>query len=129
MFETANQRAIKRYVRRPVRPRLWLRRRSVRCHSLATWKRNVLSRAVARHAEVPAIPSHYRLPVLALIGDRVVLAPTEFELDRLEFGSQAFGTGQPQDHGLVLPGLPTAVGEAQEVEGLRFALSAAASVL
>lgn len=86
-------------------------------------------RAVVWHAEVPAMPSHHRAQVLTLLRDRVVHAPSEFELDRLEFGSQAFGTREPQDHELALSGLPAAMREAQEVEGLRFALSPAASVL
>src|ERR1035438_1807801 len=85
-------------------------------------------RAVARHAEVPAMTGHHRTQVLALLRDRVVHAPSEFELDRLEFGSQAFGTGQAQNHELALPGLAAAMRKAQEVEGLRFALPSTASV-
>ena len=76
------------------------------------------SRAVARHAEV-----------LALLFDGSVHSPSELDLDRLEFGSQAFGTREPQDHELALPGCPAAVREPEEVEGLRFALSHAASVI
>ena len=75
------------------------------------------------------MPSHHRAQVLALLRDGVVHAPSEFELDRLEFGSQAFGAGQPQDHEVTLPCLPAAMREPQEVEGLRFALSLAASVV
>ena len=86
-------------------------------------------RAVAWHAEVPAMPSHHRAQVLALLGDGVMHAPSEFELDRLEFGSQAFGTRQPQDHEVALPRVPAAMREPEEVEGLRFTLSRAASVL
>ena len=86
-------------------------------------------RAVARHAEVPAMPSDHRPQVLALLRDGLVHAPSEFELDRLQFGSQAFGTREPQDHEVALPRLPAAVREPKEVEGLRFALPPAASVI
>ena len=80
-------------------------------------------RAVARHAEVPAMPGHHSPQVLALLGNGSVHAPSEFDLDGLEFGSQAFGTREPRDHELALAGLPATVREAQEVEGLRLALS------
>jgi hypothetical protein len=33
----------------------------------------------------------------------VVHVPSEFELDRLEFGLQALGTREPQDHEVALP--------------------------
>lgn len=55
-------------------------------------------RAVVGHAEVPAMSGHHRAQVLALLFDGSVHAPSEFDLDRLEFGSQAFGTRQPQNH-------------------------------
>jgi hypothetical protein len=80
-------------------------------------------RAVARHAEVPTMPSHHRAQLLALLRDGMMPAPSEFELDRLQLGPQAFGTREPQDHEVALPRLRAAVREPKEVEGLRFALS------
>ena len=86
-------------------------------------------RPVVGHAEVTAMAGHHRAQVLALLFDGSVHAPPELQLDRLQFGSQAFGTSQPQYHELSLPGFPAAMREAQEVEGLRLALSPAASVV
>lgn len=85
--------------------------------------------AVVGHAEVPAMPGHHRVQLLALLGDGMVHAPPELDLDRPEFGSQAFGTCEPQHHEFAFRGRPAAMREAQEVEGLRLALSRAASVL
>lgn len=84
---------------------------------------------IVGHTEVPAMPSHHRTQVLALLWEGMVHAPSELDLDRLQFGSQAFGTGEPQHDELALPGLAAAMREAQEVEGLRFVLSLAASVV
>ena len=86
-------------------------------------------RAVVGHAEVPAMPGHHRMQVLALLFDGSVHAPSEFDFDRLQLGSQTFGTREPQDHEFVLPSLPATMREPQEVEGLRLALSPAASVV
>ncbi|WP_141202447.1 hypothetical protein [Thiomonas delicata] len=74
------------------------------------------------------MPSHHRTQVLALLWDGMVHASFELDLDRLQFGSQAFGTGEPQHDELALPGVAAAMREAQEVEGLRFALFLAVSV-
>src|SRR5213596_820014 len=85
--------------------------------------------SVVGHAEVAGMSGHHRPQVRALLGNGVVHAPSELELDRLEFGSQAFGTRKPQNHELALSRLRTAVREPEEVEGLRLALSLALSVL
>src|SRR6218665_4178402 len=44
-------------------------------------------------------------------------------------GAQSRAGGQPEHHELARAPPPTAVGEPQEVEGLRFALSSTASVV
>src|SRR6218665_298903 len=49
--------------------------------------------------------------------------PSQLLLDRQQLGAQALAAGQPEHHELARAAPPTAVGEPQEVEGLRFALS------
>jgi len=86
-------------------------------------------RAVVGHAKVPAMPGHHRAQVLALLFDGSVHAPSEFDLERLQFSSQAFATGEPQHHEFALSARPAAMREPQEVKGLRFSHSRAASVI
>ena len=85
--------------------------------------------AVVGHAKVPAMPGHHRAQVLALLFDGSVHAPSEFDLERLEFSSQAFGIGQPQHHEFAFSARSAAMREPQEVKGLRLSHSRAASVI
>ncbi len=87
------------------------------------------TRSVAGHGEVTRMPRHHRTQVLALLGDGPVHSLSQLVLDRVQLGPQSLGTGQSQDHELALPRAAATVREAQEVEGLRFALSPAAPVL
>ncbi len=73
--------------------------------------------------------THHRAQVLALLGDRAVHAPSQLILDRMQLGTQPLGTGHAQNHEPACPGFAATVREAQEVEGLRFALSCTASVV
>ena len=75
--------------------------------------RSVESRYTARRSAGHA--SHHRAQVLALLFDGSVHAPSELKLACLEFGSQAFGTREPQDQEFALPGCPAAVREPEEI--------------
>ncbi len=84
--------------------------------------------AVSGYAKVAAMPAHHGLQVLALLGDGSVHAGSHFQLERLKFAPQSLGTGLMQYLELTLFGFAAAMREAQEVKGLRFALSSAADV-
>ncbi len=58
---------------------------------------------------------------LALIGNWLVHAPPHFRLNHLEFCSHAVRSGSPFNLELARASFPADEGEAQEVEGFRFA--------
>ena len=86
------------------------------------------TRPIAGHGKVAAVPTHHRAHVLSLCGNRLVHPPSQLRLHLQQLGAQALAAGDPQHHEFALPGLAAAMREAQEVEGVRFALSPAASV-
>ena len=83
---------------------------------------------VSRNTKVAAMPSHHGFEVFPLLHDGLVHAGSHFQLERLKFAPQSLGTGLAQYLELALFGFAAAMREAQEVKGLRFALSSAADV-
>ena len=84
---------------------------------------------VAGHGEVACMPGHHRAQILRLLGDGPVQPLSQRRLDRQNFGARALGAGEAQHHELAFSGLAAAVREPEEVEGVGFALSPAASIL
>lgn len=85
--------------------------------------------SVARHSEVPHIPSHHGSQILPLLRDGLMHASAQLLFDRPQLGAHALGVGQPQDRELPFAGLPTTVCKAQEVKGRRLTPISTSAVL
>src|SRR5579864_2254259 len=82
-------------------------------------------RTVGRHSVITNVSTHDRPQPLAHFGDGVMHASFEFGLHLAQLRLQPFANRLPQDReASVAPLLPTDVGEAEEVERLRFPFSA-----
>src|SRR5258707_849943 len=87
--------------------------------------KRVQRRAVGRHSVITNVSTHDRPQPLAHFRDGVMHASFEFGLHLAQLGLQPFANRLPQDReASVAPLLPTDVGEAEEVERLRFPFSA-----
>ncbi len=87
--------------------------------------KRVQRRAVGRHSVITNVPTHDRPQPLAHFRDGVMHASFEFGLHLAQLRLQPFANRLPQDReASVPPLLPTDVGEAEEVERLRFPFSA-----
>src|SRR5258708_4595729 len=87
--------------------------------------KRVQRRAVGRHSVITNVSPHDRPQPLAHFRDGVMHASFEFGLHLAQLGLQPFANRLPQDReASVAPLLPTDVGEAEEVERLRFPFSA-----
>src|SRR5262245_56088689 len=78
---------------------------------------------VGRHCVVVEVAADDVPQPFPLCGDRLVHAPPHFLFDHLELRSHAVPSGPPFDLEFPRAGLAADEGEAQEVEGLRFAES------
>src|SRR5689334_908918 len=79
---------------------------------------------VGRDGEVRIEPAYHLSQPLALFRNALVPAPPEFLLDFLELGLRPLAPGLAPQLEAAAPGAPADVGEAQEVEGFRFARAA-----
>ena len=87
--------------------------------------KRVQRRAVGRHSVITNVSTHDRPQPLAHFRDGVMHASFEFGLYLAQLRLQPFANRLPQDReASVAPLLPTDVGEAEEVERLRFPFSA-----
>src|SRR5258707_3755634 len=84
---------------------------------------------VAGDAVVLAMASYYGCQILAYLGDWVVPALPQLSFYFPEFGPQSGTRPVPMHHELSFPSSPTAVDEAQELEGFRLSLPSLLSVL
>ena len=109
-------------IRAQVIASFWLRRLSTRRQRLVISSRNVCEcRTVGRHCVVVEVAGNDLPQPFPLLRDRLMHAPSQLLLDLPKLRPHAVAPGLPLDEELALAGLAADEGEAQEVEGLRFA--------
>jgi len=84
---------------------------------------------VARQSIIPEMTLQYHPKPLAHLSYRPVQPTTKLLFKKPELGQDALAHRMPENRELSIPGSPTDMGKAQKVEGLRFTLAPASTIL